>query len=167
MTETATTTKAKAKPAAAFEMPKFEMPKFEIPSFEMPKFEVPAAYREFAEKGISTAKENYEKIKAAAEGATDVLEDTYATASKGACTYGLKMIETTRANANAAFDFATEVMSAKSYSDLVQLSTAFMHKQFDTMTAQAKDLASVAQKVTTETVEPIKDGITSAMKKAA
>ena len=162
MTEPTTTTKAKAKPAAAFEMPKFE-----IPSFEMPKFEVPAAYREFAEKGISTAKENYEKIKAAAEGATDVLEDTYSTASKGACTYGLKVIETTRANANAAFDFATEVMSAKSYSDLVQLSTAFMHKQFDTMTAQAKDLASVAQKVTTETVEPIKDGITSAMKKAA
>ena len=51
----------------------------------MPKFEVPAAFREFAEKGIAQAKENYEKMKSAAEQATDVLEDTYSTASKGYC----------------------------------------------------------------------------------
>lgn len=169
MTEATVTTapKAKAKPAPAFDMPKFEMPKFELPKFEMPKFEVPAAYREFAEKGISQAKDNYEKIKAVAEEATDVLEETYSTASKGACTYGLKVIETTRANTNAAFDLVTEMMNAKSYADLVELSTAYVHKQFDTMTAQAKDLASCAQKVATETAEPIKTGISSAMSKAA
>lgn len=154
--------KAKAKPAPAFEMPKFEMPKFEVP-----KFEVPTAYREFAEKGISQAKENYEKFKSVAEETTDVLEDTYATASKGAATYGLKVIETARANTNAAFDFVGELFAAKSYSDLLEVSTAYMHKQFETLTAQSKDLAACAQKVATETAEPIKEGITSAMKKAA
>src|SRR5512139_3031610 len=81
---TAATPKAKSKPvavaASAFEMPKFEVPKFEMPKFEMPKFEVPTAFREIAEKGIAQAKENYEKVKSAAEQATDVLEETYSTA---------------------------------------------------------------------------------------
>ena len=38
-----------------------------MPKFEMPKFEVPPAFREFAEKGVAQAKENYEKVKTAAE----------------------------------------------------------------------------------------------------
>ena len=49
----------------------FEMPKFEMPKFEMPKMEVPAAFREIAEKGVAQAKENYEKMKSAAEEATE------------------------------------------------------------------------------------------------
>ena len=68
-----TATKSKPKPVAVA-APAFEMPKFEMPKFEMPKFEVPPAFREFAEKGIAQAKENYEKCKSAAEQATDVLE---------------------------------------------------------------------------------------------
>src|SRR5262249_9115403 len=80
----------------------FELPKFELPNFEMPKLEIPAAFREFAEKSVSQAKENYEKMKSAAEQATDVLEDTYANASKGAADYGLKLIETARTNTNSA-----------------------------------------------------------------
>ncbi|HMK71440.1 MAG TPA: phasin, partial [Xanthobacteraceae bacterium] len=91
MTE-ATTSAPKAKttkPAiSAFEIPKFELPKFDIPKVEMP-----AAFREFAERGVAQAKDTYEKLKAAAEEATDVLETTYSTATKGASDYGLKVIE--------------------------------------------------------------------------
>ena len=113
----AATPKMKTKPVAinapAFDAPKFEMPKFEMPKFEVPKFEVPTAFREFAEKGIAQAKENYDKVKSAAEQATDVLEDTYSTASKGCASYGLKLIETTRANSDAAFDLMSELMSCQ------------------------------------------------------
>src|SRR5439155_14923141 len=112
MDEATETTRTKSKPvttqAPAFEFPKFEMPKFEMPNFEMPKMEIPAAFREFAEKSVSQAKETYEKMKGAAEEATDLLEGTYATASKGATDYGLKLIDAARANTNAAFDFASE-----------------------------------------------------------
>src|SRR5262245_25063129 len=96
-TTVSSTSKNKAKPVAVG-APAFEMPKFEMPKFEMPKFEVPSVFREFAEKGVAQAKENYEKVKSAAEQATDVLEDTYSTASKGCASYGLKVIEVTRAN---------------------------------------------------------------------
>ena len=169
--QTATvTSKSKPKPvatASAFEMPKFEMPKFEMPKFDMPNMEVPAAFREIAEKGVAQAKESYEKMKTAAEEATEMLEGTYATASKGCSDYGLKLIETAKANSNAAFDLFGELLTAKSYAEVVELYTAYVRAQFDTVSAQAKELADHAQKVATETVEPIKGSFTSAFNKAA
>ena len=162
----APTPKAKPKPVAV-SAPAFEMPKFEMPKFEMPKFEIPTAFRELAEKGIAQAKENYEKVKSAAEQATDVLEDTYSTASKGCASYGLKVIETTRANSDAAFDLMSELMSAKSYSEVVELSSAYLRKQFDALIAQTRELTEHAQKVATETAEPIKESISNNFNKAA
>src|SRR5215218_761431 len=105
----ATTIKPKAKPAAT--------PFADVPKFEMPKLEIPAAFREFAEKGVSQAKDNWEKMKAVTEEATDVLEDSYATASKGAADYGVKLIDATRTNTNAYFDFATQFLTVKSLSE--------------------------------------------------
>ena len=161
---TATSPKAKTnKPtASAFEMPKFEMPKFEIPKVEMP-----AAFREFAERGAAQAKDTYEKMKAAAEEATDVLETTYSTAAKGASDYGLKVIEATRVNTNAAFDYAGELFTAKSLSEVVELSSAHARKQFEALTQQSKELGALAQKVATETAEPIKNGMNKAFSKVA
>jgi len=164
MAETATAApKAKtSKPMTVFEMPKFEMPKF-----DMPKVEMPAAFREMAERGVAQAKDTYEKMKAAAEEATDVLETTYSTATKGASDYGLKVIEVARANTNAAFDFAGEIMAAKTLSEVVELTSAHARKQFETLTEQSKELGALAQKVATETAEPIKSGMTKAFSKAS
>jgi phasin len=148
-----------------FEIPKFEMPKFEIPSFDMPKFEVPAAFREATEKSVAQAKEGWEKMKSATEEATEVFEETYTTAAKGASEYGLKVIDAARTNTNAAFDFATTLATVKSPSEAVEVSTAYARKQFDAVTAQTKELTSLAQKVTSDTVEPLKAGFTSAFKK--
>jgi phasin len=168
MTEAYETTKSKSKAApSAFEMPKFEMPKFELPNFEIPKMEIPAAFREMAEKSVSQAKETYEKMKSAAEEATDLLEDTYATATKGVSDYGLKVIEAARTNTNAVFDYATQLMTVKSLSDVVELSTAHSRKQFEAVTAQSKELVAIAQKVATETAEPVKESFSKAFKKVA
>jgi phasin len=159
-----TTTKTAFTP---FDVSKFEMPKFELPGFDLPKFEVPAAFREAAEKGVAQAKEGWEKMKSATEEATEVLEESYTTATKGASAYGLKVIDAARTNTNAAFDFATEIATAKSLSELVELSTAHARKQFETVSAQTKELTSLAQKVSADTVEPFKTGFTSAFKKVA
>ena len=161
------TAKPKTKPAGVGELPKFEIPRFEIPKFEMPKMEVPAAFREFAEKSVSQCKDNWEKMKAATEEATGVIEDSYATASKGCSDYGLKVIEAARANTNAAFDYARELLDVKSFSEVIEISTAHARKQFETVSEQTKELAALAQKVATETVEPFKSGVTKAFRKVA
>ncbi len=145
----------------------FEFPKFEVPKFEVPKMEIPSAFREMAEKGIAQAKEQYEKMKAAAEEATDLLETTYATASRGCSGYGVKVIENTRANCDAAFDLMTELVTAKSYAEVVELSSSFIRKQFETFAVQSRELAEHVQKVANETTEPLKESFTNAFKKAA
>src|SRR5271166_5981363 len=145
----------------------FEMPKFEMPKFDMPKVEMPAAFREFAERGVAQAKDTYEKMKTAAEEATDVLETTYSTATKGASDYGLKVIEAARVNTNAAFDFAGELITAKTLSEVIELSSVHARKQFEALTEQSKELSALVQKVATETVEPIKSGVNRAFSKVA
>jgi len=166
LASSASGSKAKPKPVAVT-APAFEVPKFEMPKFEVPKFEVPTAFREIAEKGIAQAKDNYEKIKSAAEQATDVLEDTYSTASKGCSDHGLKLIETARTNSDATFELMTELMTAKSYSEVVELSSAYLRKQFDALTSQTKELFEHAQKVANDTVEPIKESLSNTFNKAA
>ena len=144
-----------------------EAPRFEAPKFEIPNVEVPAAFREIAEKGLAQAKQNYEKMKTVAEDATDAIEVSYANASKGASEYGLALIANSRTNSNAAFDLLGALMGAKSYAEVVELSSGYVRQQFETLTAQAKELNAVAQKAGTETFQPIKEGFSSAAKKAA
>ena len=149
------------------EMPKFEIPRFALPKFEVPKMEVPAAFREMAEKSVTQAKDNWEKIKAVTEEATDLIEDSYATASRGAADYNLKLIEAARVNTNATFDYAGQLLAVKSLSEAVELSTAHLRKQFDILSAQTKELTALAQRVATDTVEPIKESVSTAFKKVA
>jgi phasin len=167
MSDVTTKPKVKAASLAAAETAKLETPRFDLPKFEVPKMEVPAAFREFAEKSVSQAKGNWEKMKAAGEEASGLIEDSYATARKGAADYSLKLLEVSRVNTNAAFDFAAQLFAVKSLPEMVELSSSHMRKLFETTTAQSKELTALAQKVTTETVEPIKDSISSAFKKVA
>ena len=166
MTEVTVTRNKAAKPAASMAA-LFELPKFDLPKFDLPKLEVPAAFREIAEKGVAQTKDAYEKVKAATEEATDLIEETYTTAVKGTVDYNLKVIEAARANANAAFDFASELIGVKSLSEVVELTTAHARKQFEAVTEQTKELTAAAQKLATETAEPIKSGVTKAFKKVA
>jgi phasin len=137
------------------------------PFSTFPGVEAPAAFRDIAEKSLSHAKDSYERMRSAAEEATGVLESTYATASKGATDYGRKVLELTRDNANATFDFAAELLGAKTFSEVVEVSTAHARKQFETLSEQGKELAALAQKVATDAAEPIKEGMTKAVKTPA
>jgi phasin len=144
-----------------------EFPMVDIPKFEAHAAEATAAFREFAEKGLTQAKDHYAKMKTAAEEATGILETTYSNASKGAADYGLKLVEMARANSNATFDFATELFGARTFAQMIEISTAHTRKQIEALTAQTKELTTLAQKVATHTAEPIKEGFTTLVKKAA
>jgi len=119
-------------------------------------FEVPEQMRAFAEKGVSQARDNYAKFKDAAESHNGTMEAVFTTASKGASEYSAKVMEFMKANTTASLDFAQELLSIKSPSEAMELWTAHTRKQFETFTAQAKELAELSKKAAAETVEPIK-----------
>jgi phasin len=149
----------------ASETLKTEFSKFS--GFDVPRFEVPGAYRELAEKGIAQAKQNYERLKTASEEANELLESTYTTALRGLSEYGMKAIDAFRTNANAQFDFARDLFAVKSPADVVELSSAHARKQFDALSTQSRELVSLAQKVSTDTAEPIKAGFDRALRAVA
>jgi phasin len=120
-----------------------------------------------AEKSASQAKETCEKMKNATEEMTDGFKHSYTTAVKGAADYGVRLIEAARTNTNTALDYAIDVLAAKSLSEVVELSTAHLRKQFGALTEQSNELTAIAQKVANETAEPMKDGMTRAFKKAS
>ena len=131
-----------------------------------PKFGT-AEMHQMADQGIAQTKDNFKNAKAATEEAAHVLQQAYTVAAKGATDYNLKVFEIARFNTNAAFDYARELMGVKSLSEFVELSSARSRQQFETMTAQSKELATLAQRVSVESAEPLKTGISGAFNKVA
>ena len=167
MTETTATSKAPtAKHAASSSTPDYSISKFEMPKFGLSNTEMPKAFLEMAEKGVAHVRDTNAKAKAACEQAADLLENTYATFAKGAQDYNQKLIEIARTNTRAAFDYAHELLDAKSPSEFIELSTARMRNQFDTVSAQNNELCALAQKVATDVAEPITTGISRAPHKS-
>ena len=130
-------------------------------------FEVPEQMRAFAEKGVSQARDNYAKFKGAAETHNGTMEAVFTSASKGASAYQAKVMEFVKTNTTSALDFAQELLAAKSPSEALELWTTHARKQFETFTAQAKELGELSQKVAAETVEPIKTSASKFYKPAA
>jgi phasin len=127
----------------------------------------PQAFREMAEKGTTQAKETYEKMSAATAEATDLIKNSCSTAVKGAQDYNNKLLEFAQTNTNVAFDFAQKLLSVKSPSEFMELSTEQARKQFETLTKQTKELTALAQKVSLASTEPLKAGVTKAFSHAA
>ncbi|TPQ39529.1 phasin [Bradyrhizobium guangdongense] len=119
-------------------------------------FEVPEQMRAFAEKGVSQARESYAKFKDAAESQNGTIEAVFTTASKGVSEYTAKLMEFAKANTSTHLDFMQSLIGLKSPAEALEVWTAHTKKQFETLQAQAKELAEIGQRVATATAEPIK-----------
>ncbi len=120
------------------------------------------AMREFAEQGAAYTKDAYEHTKTAHK----ALEQTYSTVAQGVAEFNLQWIEMVRANTNSAFDFSRQLVGVKSPAAFLELSAAHARKQFETFAEQSQQLAGLAQKVTTEAVQPLQAGVKNAFTKA-
>jgi phasin len=134
---------------------------------DMPLFAIPGIFRGIAEQNVERAKENCEKMKAASGEIADILREAYSTNTKGAADYGVKLIEISGVNASSAFDFLTHLMGTKSLSEIMRLSATQSRRNFEVTSAQNKELWQLAQKVVTETAEPIKESFTRVLQKAS
>ena len=135
--------------------------------FEVPIFAVPGIFGGIAEQSVARAKENFEKMKAASGEIADILREACSTNAKGAADYGAKVIEISSANTRSAFDFLTHLMDTKSLSEIIKLSATQSRKNFEATSAQNRELWELAQKVATETAEPIKKSFTRVLQKAS
>ena len=129
---------------------------FGMPLFGLPKIALPGVFGELSEQGVARAREGCEKIKVASEEVAEALRETYSSNARSATDYGLKVIEISNANTAATIDFFAHLLDGKSVTDVFTMSAAQAHKAFDTASAQNKELWELAQKIATETGEPIR-----------
>jgi phasin len=132
---------------------------FSMPLFGFPK----SAFIELAEQGAGRARDGCEKIKAASEQMAEALRESYSSNAKSATDYGLKVIEISKDNAASAIDFFADLLASKSVTDVFTLSATQARKTFDTASAQNKELWALAQKLATETSEPIRKRVTKVL----
>jgi phasin family protein len=81
--------------------------------------------------------------------------------------YNLKMIDMAQASTEEVFEFARQLATAKSPSDLMELWTSHARKQYEMLNEQTKELTALGQKIAGESAEPITRSVTQAFKKAA
>jgi phasin len=134
--------------------------------FEMPLFAMPGIFNGIAEQSVVRAKESCEKMMATSGEIADILREAYSTNAKAAADYGAKVIQISGVNTTSAFDFLTHLMGTKSLAEIIQLSATQSRKSFEVTSAQNKELWELAQKVATETAEPIKKSFTRVLQKA-
>ncbi len=81
--------------------------------------------------------------------------------------YNRKMIDMAHANAEAAFELARQLATAKAPSDIAELWASHARKQFEMLSEQTKELTALGQKIAGESAEPIARSFNQAFKKAS
>ena len=121
--------------------------------------DAPKVLQDVAEKSTAQAKENFEKMSAAASEAANQMKTVYSTISKGSQDYSAKVLEFSHANINAAFEHISKLATVKSPTEFFALSSEHMRQQFETLTRQSQELAAIAQKITAATTDSIKSAV--------
>ena len=123
--------------------------------------------RKFTDKSAAIANETPQKGKAAVEQSAQAIEQSYSVTLEKMRDYNRKMIDMAQANTATVFDFARQLSTAKSSSDLVELWTTHTRKQIAVLNEQIKELTALGQKMAGESAEPVTRSVGQAFKKAS
>jgi phasin len=132
-------------------------------AFAYPKFEVPEMFRSFTEQGLTQTREAYARMKAAAEEATDLFEESFETAREGVREVQFKALDVVKENTDAALELVRKLLTATSIADAVQLQTTFARERFEALVDYSKDVQATWSKVGAEAAKPAKTMFDKAM----
>ncbi|WP_114011344.1 phasin family protein [Cohaesibacter intestini] len=136
---------------------------FAMPSFDMPTSLASHEMTDLAEKSIANARDLYEQAKSSFEDQTSAVEKSFELATESSRDIQGKMVDAARANMDAGFSFLNGLIAAKSISEAIELQTSFAAKQFETLSAQGKDIQDGLTKSMEEATVPMKAAAGKAM----
>ncbi len=118
-----------------------------------------------AELTADEARTSYDRMRKAAEEATSGMEGALVAAGSGLAEFNMKAIEAVKASTDAMFEFARALAGARTMSQLVEVQTEHVRRQFETANAQAREFAELASKVSARTMAPLGETIGKALGK--
>ena len=95
------------------------------------------------------------RVQEAAGDAKSGLEAAVVAASSGVGDINMKAFNVMKASADAALDYFSALASALTLPDVVAVQTEFMRKQFETMNAQTREFAKLAEELSARSFAPI------------
>jgi phasin len=119
------------------------------------------------EQGNKVASEVLQQGKAATEQTSRVIEQRMSITMDKLKEYHLKMIDITQTNAEAAFDFARKLATAKTPSEFMELWMTHAQKQFEKLSEQTTELTELGQRMARESAAPITRSANQALKRAS
>ncbi len=112
-----------------------------------------------AELTADEVRNSCDRMRKAAQAATSGMEEALVAAGSGIAEFNMKAIEAVKASTDAMFEFASAMAGASTMSQLVELHTEHVRKQFETANAQAKEFAELASRVSARAMAPLGDTI--------
>ncbi|MBO0661576.1 phasin family protein [Jiella sp. MQZ9-1] len=121
-------------------------------------------FRSMTQKSMEQSKEAYGRMKTAADEATKALEATMENVHQGSLQLSKKAIDAMRTNAELGFAHLDSMMSAKSFAEVIEMQTAYVRKQVEMATDQAKEMQTLTQAVAQDMMKPGRDAFQKATK---
>ncbi len=155
-----------AAPVTADVTPVLPAPAAEVESAALPE-KLPQPLKETLEASINKVADFQQQMRQVTEETTASLGASLKAVSQGVTDLNVKTIEALQASADAQFAFVKALLATKSMSDAITLQNEHLRQQFETLNAAAKDVSNLIQKVSTQSVEPLKSTLAKSLKVAA
>ena len=117
-------------------------------------FEIPADMRKFAEQSMEQARKAFDNFVGAAQQAMNDLEGRAQAARSGAADVSGRAMTFAERNMAASFEFAQNLVRAKTPEDVLRLQTEYVKAQIQALNEQTKELAEATAKVAKDTTQP-------------
>lgn len=127
---------------------------------------IPENVQEMAREGVAKSREAYEKMSVAAQDQAKVTEELFRSAQAGAKVIGTKMLDNTTANADAAFEAASQIARAKSVPEAARIQAEFVQKQLAVAGAQTKELFDLSTRIMQDTFQSMNVAATRSFEQA-
>lgn len=108
-----------------------------------------------AELTAREAQAGFDRLRAAGDEAATGVEAILTAASAGVTELNLKALEAVRSTTHAAFEFARALAGARTLSQVVELQTEHVRKQFEAGNEQAREFTELAARISANVVAPL------------
>ncbi len=109
-------------------------------------FEIPEQMRTFADKSVDQAKKAFDDFMSATAKAVEKSEASAKSMQTGARDVNRQALAFLEANVAASFDFAQQLVRARTVEEIGQIQQAFLQKQAEAAQSQTRDMADTIGK---------------------
>ncbi len=131
----------------------------------VPNLDVPEAARDFVKRSVSTAKERAAEIQTGAEKVTGVVESAVSGSISEAAKVTRNIQQAMFEDADAFFSGLDKLISAKSFTEAVEIQSALLRERGEIAVARARSATDYVGKLIADTAKAAQDNFAQVMPK--